>query len=739
MTSILKFLRIAGLLGLAAAAASAQQFPFQLLITSATSAVTVANDSAIGFNAEVGQSVTYHVTATYLPSNASNTVTVSQAAQILGATQFSVTNFPAMLPLTLNPGDKLTFDITYKPTSANSATAQLQVNFTETSPAQSGPPVTTQNAIILILQGVSPSIVLSYVLQTNLNVVPLQPGGTISFPGTLVNTTALANLNVSNGGSGSGQITAIVPPAGPAFKLTGIPLLPYTLPALQTLTLQVAYTPTSSNTDNDQLQIKLASGATLTVLLQGNGTSASFSYQLLSGDTPAPVTPPGPIALPDTNVGTTSSMTVRVQNIGNANGTLNAPSLAGQGFSLTDLPLFPQTLKPNDSFTFTINFAPTQPGTNKGTLVVGSDLFNLTGNGLGAKLTFSYISGGGTTTLNTGDSVIFSPIGVTQSEQVTFVIKNSGTQPARISNVGIGEAKSPFSLANVPSLPISLDPGASTQFNINFAPSTTGFSNGTLRVDGTVVGLTGSGTAPPPLPSYTIQGPSGNVTPQTQPSVRLTLANPYPVGITGTLTLTTSSNSVSDPAVQFSTGGRSVPFVIPANATSANFAGQGSQIFLQTGTVASTIILTPSFLTQDGGIDVTPSNPTALQFSVASLAPTLLAASVTSATTNSFVLNVTGFSTPRSLNTLNIQFAAASGFNFSSNTSVSVDIRQGSSAWFQSTASQAFGGQFEVSIQFTLTGTNLPTGKNPIQAIASVSATVVNDVGTSNSLQVSLQ
>src|SRR5262249_48309014 len=159
--------------------------------------------------------------------------------------------------------------------------------------------------------------------------------------------------------SGAGQIQSITPPAGSAFKLTLIPLLPATIPALQRLTLQIAYTPTSTSGDTDQIQIKLASGATLTVNLQGNGIAPSFSYQSLSGDTPAPITPPGPIVLPDTAVGSTSSISVRVQNTGNANGTLSAPSLAGAGFTLTDLPLFPQSLKPNDSFTFTINFTPT--------------------------------------------------------------------------------------------------------------------------------------------------------------------------------------------------------------------------------------------------------------------------------------------------------------------------------------------------------------------------------------------
>ncbi len=734
--------RIATLLLATAGMVAAQPFPFQLLVSSPTSSVTVANDSAIPFITPLGTSLTYHVVATYLPSNTANTVTISNPPSVLGnSQQFTVVNFPGPLPVMLNPGDKLTFDITYKPTSANAATAQLTVNYIETSPPNgaSNAPTIITNAIVLILDGSSPSFILSYVLQSNLNVVQLQPGGTIPFGGVQVNTTALAELNITNTGSGAGQIVNVTPPVGSAFKVTGIPLLPATANPGQTLQLTIAYTPTASTVDNAQIQIQLDSGATLTVLLQGNGIAAAFAFLFLNGTTPTPVMPPGPIALPDTNIGSTSSVNILVQNIGNANGVINnVPSASGQGYTVSGGPVFPQTLKPGDSFQFTVNFAPTQPGLSKGNLIVGSDLFNLTGNGLGPQLAYSYTSSAGTITLNPGGTVVFSPIAVTQSEQVTFMVTNSGTQTAHISNIGIGEPNSPFSVSGL-TLPITLAPGASTQFVLAFAPTATSFSNGTLRIDTVVINLSGSGTQPPPLPAYTIQGPSGNVAPQAQPAIGLTLASGYPVALTGTLTLTTNGTSVSDPAVQFSTGGTTVQFTIPANSTSANFAGHGSQIFLQTGTVAETILLTPAFQTQNGAINLTPSPTPTLQFSVASAAPTLLAISATGATPTGFILNVTGFSTIRSVDTLTVQFTAATGFSFGTNSQVSVDLHSTSAAWYQSSASQVFGGQFEISIPFTFTGTNLPTGTTAIQAIASVAATVSNDVGTSASLQVGLQ
>jgi hypothetical protein len=440
------------------------------------------------------------------------------------------------------------------------------------------------------------------------------------------------------------------------------------------------------------------------------------------------------MTLPDTAVGSTGSLIVKVINSGNAVGTVNSVSLTGQGFQLSGLsPILP-SLKPNDSFTFSITFTPTQPGPFKGQLAIGADLFSLTGNGLGPLLGFSYISSAGTITLGTTNtSVVFTPLQVTQSEQVTVVVNNTGTLPATVSNLSIGETKSPFSLSGQPPLPITINPGDSFQFNVIFAPVVVGFTQGTLRVDTTIVPLTGSGTPPPSLPAYTFQGPAGTVAPQSQPGIGLQLSDVYPVALAGVLTLSTSGNLPSDTAVQFAGGGRTVPFVIAANSTNATFAGQGTQVFLQTGTVAETITLTPSFATQAGGVDITPNSPPAVQLTVLPAVPTLLTVQIASATTNGFILNVIGYSTTRKLTALSVTFSPSAGFNVPS-LQFSVDLSQVAPLWFQSASAQTFGGLFEVAIPFTLQGT-VATGQTQLQSLASVSVTASNDIGTSNSMQ----
>ena len=108
---------------------------------------------------------------------------------------------------------------------------------------------------------------------------------------------------------------------------------------------------------------------------------------------------------------------------------------------------------------------------------------------------------------------------------------------------------------------------------------------------------------------------------------------------------------------------------------------------------------------------------------------------VTNTTATSFTLVIIGYSTTRSLGSLSVTFNPASGFNFTT-TTFSSDLSQVASLWYQSAASQSFGGQFQVTIPINLSG---PNGKDLLLAIASVSATISNSVGTSAALQASVQ
>ena len=716
-----------------AAVALAQTIPLQLIGTSNGIVETIPNDAQIPLAASVGQSQILQITATYAGSGKIN---IPLAPQVFGSSTITAT-LTGTLPLTVSPGGSFTFEIVFRPTSAAEVSAIFNLPFTETVPGTGSgnpPPVVNTNAINLNLLGTAPSFLVSYVKDGN--AIQLANGGMLSFDPQPINTTVTLTVDITNNGSASGQVNSIAV-TGKAFQVVGRPLLPTSVPSGQTLPVGVQYTPTAAATDTGQLQITYGDGTSLSVVLQGSGTAPMLVYTLVQNGKSTTVTQPGPIALPDTNIGSTSSVVVRVQNTGNGIATVGSISTAAP-FQVTGGPVLPKTLNTSDSFTFTLTFAPAAPGAQNSQLLVGADLFNLTGKGLGSNLQFSYVAGGSTLTIGTNavTGVVFSPVQVTKSETLPFTVTNTGTLPAVVSNIAIQGASSPFSVSGTPALPKSLAAGASFSFTIKFAPTLVGLADDTLLINTTNIPLSGSGTAPPPLPAYTISGPAGNVAPQSQPSVTLTLASPYPVAINGVLTLTTSGTLGSDPAVQFTTGGHTVPFTIPANGTVADFASQGNQILLQTGTVASTILLTPSFATA-AGVNLTPSSVSTLQFTVPSQAPVLVAATVTSTTANSVVLAFAGYSTTRTLTTLNVQFTAAAGFSLAT-SQVTVDLSQAAALWFEGAASQGFGGQFTVSVPFTFSGTP-PTGTALLQTIASVSATISNGVGTSNAVTSPIQ
>jgi hypothetical protein len=711
-----------------AVSAVAQQFPFRLLVAQAGSAITVQNSGTLSLVAAVGQSQTAQLQATY---TGTGQVTISQPLVVSGSTAFTATVAGA-LPLTLASGGSVSITIQFSPTSSSLSTAQISLPFLETLSSGSS----NASSITLSLQGTAPALTLSYILQTDQNVVPLQSGGQIPFPATLVGSSVEAALNFSNTGSAPGVVTGITI-TGSAFTLQGIPLLPATVPAGQSLQVFVLYKPAAVGTDTGQVTVTFATGSPVTVNLAGSGSSPSFTYQLLNANPPTTVSPGGTIVLPNANVGQTSSLTIQVLNSGNASGVVSSIGIGGQTFQLSNLPVLPQTLAPNATLTFNLNFTPTQPGTFTGTLIINSNTFSLSGAGLGPLLTFSYVAAGATVTLSgTNNSVVFSPVTISQSEQLSLDVKNTGTLPATISNIGIGQSNGPYSLLGLPALPLTLAPNADFQIIIEFTPVTLGFSNGSLVLDGTTIALVGSGTQPPPLPSYTISGPSGNAAPMTQPSISLSLATAYPVAISGTLTLGVAGSLHADPAVQFASGGSTVSFMIPANQTSAVFGSQGTQIGLQTGTVASSITLTPSFATQAGNVNLTPAVPTVLQFEVAPASPTLIAVQLPSVSATGLTIEVTGFATTRSLTSWTVQFTAAKGFSLAT-SQFTIDVSQVSDVWFQSAASQNFGGQFTVTIPFTFAG--MPSGQSVQSAIASVSVTISNSLGTSNSVQTMLQ
>jgi hypothetical protein len=251
--------------------ASAQ---FNLLATSNGSSATIPNSQTISITTPLNTQSQVVITATYTGMT-SATISSAPNTWLLGSTEFTLAlTKGGPVPIVLTPGLSFTFTVTYDPTTANPTSALVTIPYTQ--PGTNAAPV--QGAITLPFTGASPSFLLSYVLASDPNAISIPSGGAIPFGATLINTTASANLDINNQGSGGGEITAITPPAtGSPFKLQGIPLLPTALAAGTFLQLLVQYTPTAVENDTGQITITYQGGATATVNLTGNGIASTFS------------------------------------------------------------------------------------------------------------------------------------------------------------------------------------------------------------------------------------------------------------------------------------------------------------------------------------------------------------------------------------------------------------------------------------------------------------------------------
>lgn len=200
--------------------------------------------------------------------------------------------------------------------------------------------------------------------------------------------------------------------------------------------------------------------------------------------------------------------------------------------------------------------------------------------------------------------------------------------------------------------------------------------------------------------------------------VNVGISSVYPVDITGTLNLAfapNAANNADDPAIQFSTGGRSVPFTIPAGQTQAVF--RVADLGVQTGTTAGTITISTVMQAADAPVNCNCQlNQTIV---IPRSAPTISSMRVTRTATG-FNVVITGFSTSRELTQGTFRFAGGSTLD---TTELVVPLTAIANSYFQSATGAQFGGQFTLNLPFTIQGDTT--------SVTSVTGTVTNGTGTS--------
>jgi hypothetical protein len=219
-----------------------------------------------------------------------------------------------------------------------------------------------------------------------------------------------------------------------------------------------------------------------------------------------------------------------------------------------------------------------------------------------------------------------------------------------------------------------------------------------------------------PAPSATFTGPSTTI-PGEQPTLDFSLTSDYPIPITGTLTLTfAGSAGVDDPSIQFSSGGRTLTFTIPANSTTA------PAIQLQSGTDAG--VITVTLVLTAGGVNITPASIVPINITVPETVPTVNSMTL-ARSGNTITASIIGFSDTRELSQATFHFTAAPGASLNT-ADITIAATPIFTTWYSSVPSQQYGSSFLYTQEFNLSA-------DP-STVGSITVTLTNSVGASTSL-----
>jgi len=309
-----------------------------------------------------------------------------------------------------------------------------------------------------------------------------------------------------------------------------------------------------------------------------------------------------------------------------------------------------------------------------------------------------------------------SPLGATAGAAYSQILSATGGISPYTWSVQSGTLPSGLSLS--PAGLLSGTPAQNGQFNFTLAVADS--SGGSASQAFSLV------VALPTTPIVSITGLADTISPAQQPGFDIQLSSAYWRDITGSVTLTFAPNAVNqsdDPSIQFSTGGRTLNFTIPAGQTTASWPSPPA---VQTGTVAGQLQLTLRF--SAGGQDITPLFVPVRLVTIAKAAPQIDSVQMVR-TTDGFQVQITGYSTPREVTQAAFEFTTAQGGN-SQTIPVTVSVNSNFTTWYTGESATQYGSAFLYTQPFTVQQGN-------VSVIASVSVTLANATGTSSAVSAS--
>ena len=400
-------------------------------------------------SATVGTKTTSSITL----SNAGNAdLTISMIT--VAGTPFTVSGIAT--PAVIGAGQSAPLTVLYSPTAAGTDSGSITISSNDPSSPKT-----------ILLSGTGTSAPVGH--------LALNPS-TLAFGNVSVGATSVLSATVTNNGQGVVHISSVFASGG-GYSETGI-ATPATLAAGQSAQVQVKFAPTATGTTGGTVGITSdAPGTAPGLALTGTGVQPGISVS------------PTSISFGSLIDGQTKSLPVVITNTGSADLTVAQVSSTGTGLSVSGVAT-PLTIAAGKSSTFTAQFAPQTAGLANGSISLVTNasssptVVTLSGTGVAATATLSVSPA----------SLSFGNVNVGGSANQTVTITNTGNSATTISQIAVSGQS--LSVSGV-SLPVSLASAQSATFTVQFSPTTSATTNGTISIvspGGTSpVGVTGTG------------------------------------------------------------------------------------------------------------------------------------------------------------------------------------------------------------------------------------------------------
>jgi len=361
----------------------------------------------------------------------------------------------------------------------------------------------------------------------------------LDFGNTTVGTASTRALSLTASSNASVVINQISS-TGTAFTVSGVSL-PLTLAAGASANLTVTANPQTAGSISETLSvISNASNSPTSIVLTTTASAPTSAVVSLN---------PTSLSFGSVTVGSSSAKSVVISNGGNANLTISQITSNGAGYTVSGFSL-PIVLAAGASTSFNVTFTPTATGSASGSVALVSNASNspatiaMTGSGAAASVAQLTAS---------PSSSNFGNVTVGSSSTQSVSVTNSGNVSVTISQISTSGAV--FSLAGV-NVPLSLNPGQSSTYIAQFAPTAVGTASGQISFNSnasnspTLISLGGTGVAAP-TPQLTVNATSlsfGSVTVGSSGTKSITISNSGNANLTISQ-ITTSGTGFSGSAI----------------------------------------------------------------------------------------------------------------------------------------------------------------------------------------------